>query len=507
MHDWQAAVRDHLIARRVDPARHTTVIEELTQHLDDRYRSLVARGMSAADAERSVLQELDESAALRDELARAERRLVDRPAPGDPGGRLLHGVWQDVRYAARALAWSPGFTAVAALTLALGVGANSAIFSIINAVMLRPLPYAHPERLIRIYESNPERGWPQFSASHPNFLDWRTQARSWVALAATSSGTVSMTSNDGAEVLREVLVTADFLPALGVLPAIGRNFTADEDRPGGGTRVVILTDGFWRRAFGGDPGAVGRIVQLNNLPYTIVGILPPSFQWGANLEVLLPLAPDPARPRGDHRLSVIGLLKPGVSLTDARTELTGIARRLAQQYPADNQGWGVSLITFRDWMIGAGLLLRSFVSLQQVHPGFAVDGLMTGRVMLTSRTAFDTPEKRVSFWRQLSADVRALPGVTAFATGSGVPLTSGNTSTEIEIPGETLPPDARPSADWRIVTPGYFQAMGIPLRGRDFTEADDANAPPTVIISEALARRWRGATSPAAIRSAPRSRR
>ena len=356
---------------------------------------------------------------------------------------------------------------------------------------------------------------------------------------------------------------------------------------------------------------------------------------------------------------MIGLLKPGVTLTDARTELSGIAQRLAQQYPADNEGWGVSLITFYDWLIpqqtreqllvlqgavtivlliacvnvanlllargaarqkelairiaigasrsrilrqsaietllvallgagaglgiasvtlrlltayagatvprldeaaidgrvfafaalsalvaavltgllpslhaarehggqvlhdaargstggrarqrirtaltmaevalsvalliGAGLLVRSFVTLQQVHPGFTVDGLMTGRVMLTSRTTFDTADKRVVFWRQLTAEVKALPGVTAFATGSGLPLTPGNTSTEIEIPGKPLPPDARPSADWRIVTPGYFQTMGIPLRGRDFTEADDANGPPTLIISEALARRY-----------------
>jgi putative ABC transport system permease protein len=221
---------------------------------------------------------------------------------------------------------------VAAITLALGVGVNSTIFSVINAVMLRPLSYGHPERLVRIYESNPERGWPQFSASHPNFLDWRAQTTSWQALAATTAGTVSMTSKDGAEVLREVLVTADFLPALGVTPALGRNFRPDEDRPGGNTRVVILTDGFWRRSFGADPSVLGRIVPLNDMPHSIIGVLPPQFQWGANLEVLLPLAPDPARHRGDHRLSVIGLLKPGVTLDEARAELG--SRSLCSKAPS-----------------------------------------------------------------------------------------------------------------------------------------------------------------------------
>jgi len=219
MHDWKAAVRERLISRHLDPTRHIAVIEELSQHLDDRYRSLVARGASAQEAERSVLQELDEGEALRDELSRAERRAIDRPAPGDPGSRFLHGVWQDVRYAARALRWSPGFTVVAALTLALGVGANSAIFSIINAVMLRPLPYAHPERLVRIYESNPERGWPQFSASHPNFLDWRARATSFSALVSAEPYSVTLRSADGPEMIRNWNVSEGFFATLGVRQA------------------------------------------------------------------------------------------------------------------------------------------------------------------------------------------------------------------------------------------------------------------------------------------------
>jgi hypothetical protein len=141
-------------------------------------------------------------------------------------------LWQDVRYAGRALRKSPGFTAVAVLTLALGVGVNTAIFSVVNAVMLRPLPFGNPDRLVRIYESNPERGWPEFSASDPNFLDWRAQATSWEALAAFDSGTISLTTGDAVEVLRMMRVTSDLLPAVGLSPPLGRSFRPDETRSG-----------------------------------------------------------------------------------------------------------------------------------------------------------------------------------------------------------------------------------------------------------------------------------
>ncbi|MGH9217663.1 MAG: ABC transporter permease, partial [Vicinamibacterales bacterium] len=263
----------------------------------------------------------------------------------------MSNVAQDLRYAARALRKSPGFTLVAALTLALGVGANTAIFSVVNAVMLRPLPFTEPDRLVRIWESNVERGWPTFATSHPNFLDWRAQAGSFESLAAMNNAGFTWAANGEAEIVLGLSVTATFLPTLKIAPVIGRNFLDEEDRPGGNTRVVLLGDGFWRRAFGGDPSAVGRTITLNSQPYTIVGVLPASFRWGASADMLAPLAPDPARNRADHRLSVIGRVKNGVTIDQATTELETIAARLGQQYPESNKGWGVVVNSFYDWLV------------------------------------------------------------------------------------------------------------------------------------------------------------
>ena len=259
--------------------------------------------------------------------------------------------WQDVRYAARSLRKSPGFTLVAAVTLALGVGANTAIFSVVNAVMLRPLPFSSPGQLARIWESNVERGRPTFAVSHRNFLDWRAQSKSFQAMAATNNLGLTWTSGGEAEVLPGMGVTATFLPTLQVTPILGRNFLDEEDRPGGNTRVVILGHGFWQRAFGGDAGAIGKTMTLNAQPYTIVGVLPASFRWGGTTDILAPLAPDPERNRGDHRLSVIARLADGVSLQQATSELEAMAARMGVQYPESNKGWGVRLLSFYDWVV------------------------------------------------------------------------------------------------------------------------------------------------------------
>ena len=269
----------------------------------------------------------------------------------------MNTLWQDLRYGIRMLMTKPGFTVVAAITLALGIGANTAIFSVINAVMLRPLPYAEPERLIRLWESNPERGWPEFSASAPNFEDWRKQQSVYEQLAAYEFTTFNITGSGEPERVAALSVTPNLFPTLGVLPALGRNFLTEEERAGH-NRVVILSDGLWQRRFGADRELIGRQIQLNGESYTVVGVMPPQFQLTRGTEVWVPLMLDPAvqpwrADRSNHNLTVIGRLKPGVSLAQAQSAMDTLARQLEQQYPKSNAGWGVRMRTFYDWMIPA----------------------------------------------------------------------------------------------------------------------------------------------------------
>ncbi|HEU4937791.1 MAG TPA: ABC transporter permease, partial [Vicinamibacterales bacterium] len=353
MRNWKAEAQSRLATLDLPQTRVASIAEEVGQHLEDRYRHLVTTGLSEDDADRVVLQELNESDVLSREVTQLSRTSNgEAPALGADGrGRWIDAIRQDVRYGIRTLRRTPGFTIVAAVTLSLGIGASSAIFTVANTVMFRPLPFTDSQRLMRLWESNPEKGWPTFSASHPNFLDWRAQSQSFERLAAQSSGGFTLTSPAGAEIVRALTVSADFLPVLGVTPALGRNFQADEDRPGGHTTVAILTHDFWQRKFGGNAAVLGTSVTLDGRPFDIVGVLPPSFQWGNRTDLLVPLAPDPARSRSDHRLLVIGRLAATKSIDEARAEMNGIASRLARQFPDSNRGWSVRISTFYDWMV------------------------------------------------------------------------------------------------------------------------------------------------------------
>ena len=338
---------------------------------------------------------------------------------------------QDARYAARSLRKSPGFTLVAAITLALGVGANTAIFSVVNAVMLRPLPFADPDRLVRIWESDIPHDRPTFATSHPNFLDWRSQAKGFESLAAITNAGFTWTSTGDAETVPGMNVTATFLRTLRVTPAIGRNFLDEEDRPGGNIRVLIVSDGFWRRALGSDPNVIGRVLTLNSLPYSIVGVLPPSFQWGTNTDLLAPLAPDPARNRGDHRLAVIGRLADGASLQQATSELQTIAAQLAQQFPETNKDWSVVTLSFYDWLVPEPtrrslLILLGAVGLVLLIACGNVVNLLLARGAsrqreLSIRAAMGASRSRVA--RQLVFE-SALIALIAAAIGMGIAFAS-----------------------------------------------------------------------------------
>ena len=243
----------------------------------------------------------------------------------------MQTLWQDLRYGARMLMKQPGFTLIAALTLSLGIGANTAIFSVVNAVLLRPLPYPDPGRLMQIGQSG--TGGDDGSVGEPKFLFWRDQNQTFEAMALyqpIGSG-VNLASGNDAEYVSALKVSLDFFRALGVAPSLGRGFTREEDQPGG-ERVAIVSDGLWRRRFGADGGLIGKSVAINGANYAVVGVLPPGFQFLPEADVFMPLRPSPEGD-SDSNYGAIGRLKPGVTEAQAQADLKLVAEKYRAAFP------------------------------------------------------------------------------------------------------------------------------------------------------------------------------
>jgi putative ABC transport system permease protein len=263
----------------------------------------------------------------------------------------MQTLLQDLRYALRLLAKSPGFTAIAILTLALGIGANTAIFTVVNAVLLRPLEFRDPARLILVAEKTQ---YPTLSTSYQNYVDWRDQSHSFESLEATRGATITLTGAGEPERLNLRMATAPLFPLLGVNAVIGRTFLAEEDRAGGAP-VVLLSYGLWQRRFGGARDVLGKSVTLDSRPYTVIGVLPSGFELLQPADVFLPFAPW-AKTLPDDRnwhpgIFVIGRLKDGVTKEQARTEMVGITKRLEEQYPLYNTGKSADVVGLQDQLV------------------------------------------------------------------------------------------------------------------------------------------------------------
>ena len=263
----------------------------------------------------------------------------------------------DLRYAVRTLRRSPGFTAVAVLTLAVGIGATTAIFSVLHSVVLQPLPFPQPERVVWMTETTPQGD--DFSVSEPNYLDFREQARSFERLAAFANREVTLLGTGEPARLDALAVTPSFFAVLGVAPALGRAFLPEEEAPG--SLVAVLSHALWTSRFASDPGVVGRSLDLRGEARTVVGVMPPGFVSPDDPQLWLPLAPSAAAEREDHELAMVGRLAAGATLESAAAEMGAIADRLGEQYPESNGGWGVRLLPLGDRMVGGELTRTMWV--------------------------------------------------------------------------------------------------------------------------------------------------
>ncbi|MEE9226973.1 MAG: ABC transporter permease, partial [Acidobacteriota bacterium] len=275
----------------------------------------------------------------------------------------MDSVWQDLRIGARHLWKNPGFTAGAILTLAIGIGANVTLFSLVRGVLLRPLPYEEPHRLVRVWDTNEEQGRFREGPSSGNVVDWRRGNRVFDGIAAWYVMGRTLRAGDAAVVIHTAQVSADFFPVLRVRPLLGHTFTQEETARAvfssanahvGTDPVVVLSHRIWNQRFGADPGIIGQSISLERQNWKVIGILPTDFAFpDPGVEVWIPWSFQGERPRDQHYLSAIARLKPGVTRDRAEAEMNSVAARLAQEYPETNRGWGVRLEPLREEVVSA----------------------------------------------------------------------------------------------------------------------------------------------------------
>ena len=355
--DWAGHVRPRLATLRLGAARESEIVEELAQHLEERYEELRGDGHGDDEARRVAVEELLEPEALALFMRSLRQANVPRRiTPGAPRRRLLADLALDLRYAVRMLRKQPAFAATAILTLALGIGANSAIFALVDATLLRPLPLPAPDRLVMVSErTDTSRTTP---VSPLNLKDWNDHNRSFEVIAGVSpnvGGMVLAGADGSAESVARQWVTAGFFDALGVTAIVGRTFLATEDPDR--ANVVVLSEGFWRTRFGADPGVVGTGIRLDGTLYTVVGVAPEQAQLLGRTAIwaMLPIHGAPPGARRAYVFQAVGRLKPGVTLEAADADLSAIAAALEIEYPQMNAGRGVTLDPLDEALIGGEL--------------------------------------------------------------------------------------------------------------------------------------------------------
>ena len=334
--------------------------EEIGLHLELRTRELMARGVGAKAARERALQRMGDVSGMKRELVELSRRR-DREMKIKT---WLEELRDDVAFACRQLRGAPAFTLIAVTTIALGIGANSAIFALVDATLLRPLPFGEPDRIVAIHETSAQTN--RGAASPNNMTDWNTRSRSFERIAGYTAGVggMVMAGADGnAETVARQWVSAGIFDVLGVKAIAGRTFLPSDDEQR--AQVVVMSETFWRSRFNSDPSVIGREIRLDGAMWTVVGVVPGDFQlvgrssiWG-----MRPILGAPERARGAYVFAAVGRLKPGVTMEAAEADLANVARGLAQEYPPTNAGRGIALQSMHDSIIGGDLRMTSMMFL------------------------------------------------------------------------------------------------------------------------------------------------
>ena len=426
--------------------------EQVERELDDELNSFVEE-----QALRKMTQGLSREEALRHArmqaggMAQVKEQIREvRP------GVWLETFWSDLRHGAHGLRKSPGFTAIAIITLALGIGANAAIFSFVNAVLLKPLPYPQPKRIVSVWEKNPGGGSNPISTL--NFLDWKQQNRCFQFLSAVARDTVTLIGSGSPEELNVQRVSASYFKVLGVDATLGRTFAANEDQAGNDLEVV-LSNRIWRSRFGGDPNVIGHKITLDAKDYTIIGVLPANSEFDRTWAAMwLPLAFTPANmTRNYHWLTAMARLEPGVTLKQARGQMDTIGARIAAQYPDSNKGWGVNIDPYIDQVVQPELRRSLWVLFAAVGAVLLIGCANLANLILARGTKREHEiairsalgARRLRLIRQLLTESLLL-GILGGLAG----LTLGNAfmrGMKLWLPPDMLPPQANVHMDYGVL--------------------------------------------------------
>ena len=459
--------------------------EELRFHIEQRTAENMSAGMSPEEAAREARKRFGNFQTVRDEC-RDER-----------GASFGEETWQDVRFGLRMLRKNPGFTTVAVLTLALGIGANTAIFSVVDAVLLRPLPYPDSGQLVSLSERGPD--WSGGSLSYPNFTDWRNQQSVFEGFGVYTGGNFTLTGAGEPARLEGMLMSADVFAALRAQPEIGRVFREDEDKPGV-PPVAVISHALWQNRFGGDAAIVNKTINLDGKPYTILGVMPAGFEFPDKVDLWLPVGPsfaDSNMQKRDNHPGLFGLarLKPGVTLEKARTDLDAVAIRLEQQYPESNKTRRVQIDRLLDNKVGnvrrALWILLGAVSFVLVIACANVANLLLARAAarekeIALRSALGAGRWRITRQLLTESGLLALLGAAV-----GLLFAKGALRLVAALAGESMPRAAEISLDPRVL---LFSGLVAVLTGILFGLAPAWHAS-RVNLHGTLKEAGRGATS------------